>query len=360
VIAVYGATGYTGRLIVEELRSRGLQARLSGRSEAKLREIARDEEVRAAGLDDPAGLRAALEGCDAVVDAAGPFLRFGRPVVEAAVAAGVPYCDTSGEQAWIREVFDRHGPGSGVALVPAVGFDWLPGDLACALAAAAVPDVEEVVVAYAMSGGGASQGTLRSMLEALAAGDVIYEDGAWRPAPPGPFNETFDFPPPIGRRRMARMPSGEVITVPRHVAARRVRALVSARAFTGGSEVVAPAAPVLVEVIARALRTPLKSVLYKGVDRLPFGPDEEARRNARWTIVARATGTAGQTAETVVQGPDPYGLTAVMSVSIAERLASGEAGSGALAPAQVVDPAEFLDSLADRGVKWETRAPVAA
>src|SRR5262245_27962666 len=105
-VAVYGATGYTGRLVAAELRRRGADFVLAGRNEAKLRMVAEDLgddlPVSAVGLDDPAGLRALLEPCAAVISCAGPFELHGGPVVEAAVAAGTHYLDTTGEQRFMR------------------------------------------------------------------------------------------------------------------------------------------------------------------------------------------------------------------------------------------------------------------
>src|SRR5918995_6578969 len=100
-IAVYGATGYTGRLVAEELQRRGAEFVLAGRSAEKLETLAArlGGEVRTAAvtLDDAAGLRALLEPCAAVIACAGPFTAHGEPVVAAAAEAGTHYLDTTGE-----------------------------------------------------------------------------------------------------------------------------------------------------------------------------------------------------------------------------------------------------------------------
>jgi short subunit dehydrogenase-like uncharacterized protein len=88
-IAVYGATGYTGKLVARELARRELDFVLSGRSAGKLRALASDlggdPPVRAASLDDRDALRHVLGDCAAVINCAGPFMRYGEPVVRAAV-----------------------------------------------------------------------------------------------------------------------------------------------------------------------------------------------------------------------------------------------------------------------------------
>ena len=108
MIAVYGATGYTGRLVAHELRRRGLAATLCGRDlgrlEAVKREVGADWPVRAAAIDDREELRRALMGADAVINCAGPFTFYGAPVIDAALDVGAHYCDTTGEQPYIQKV----------------------------------------------------------------------------------------------------------------------------------------------------------------------------------------------------------------------------------------------------------------
>src|SRR3954447_3780891 len=153
-IAVYGATGFTGRLVAAELRRRGAPMVLAGRNAAKLEilaeEIADGAETRAVSLDDPVGLRQLLEPCGAVIACAGPFRLHGEPVLAAAVSAKTHYVDTTGEQPFMRMVFERYGEAAeraGVALVTAMGFDYVPGDMIASLTAGSAP-VDEVALAY--------------------------------------------------------------------------------------------------------------------------------------------------------------------------------------------------------------------
>jgi short subunit dehydrogenase-like uncharacterized protein len=117
---------------------------------------------------------------------------------------------------------------------------------------------------------------------------------------------------------------------------------------------VAPVVPALTPLLGRLLRSPLKSLVGRAIDMLPEGLAEEDRRAVRWTIVAGAEGEDGRTVRGIVHGPDIYGLTAKTVTQAAIELADPTfTGSGALAPAQAVDPAEFLDGLAAVGVRWQ-------
>jgi short subunit dehydrogenase-like uncharacterized protein len=367
-IVLYGATGYTGRLVTRELVRRGLEFTLAGRNPEKLarlsEELGQGAPVAAASVDDDAALRELLSGASVVINCAGPFTLAGDAVVRAALATGTHYVDSTGEQSYIRMVFDHHGTAAeraGVALVPAMGFDYVPGDLIARLTARRREPLEELVLAYSVRGFGASRGTLRSTLEILKGGHLVYEDGDWRPAPGGIFRASFDFGPPIGKQSMTRYPSGEVITVPRHTRTRRVTSLLSLRTAAPHPALV-PALPFLMPGLELALRTPLRDALGRAIGALPEGPPEGARRAAQFTIVAVARGEDGSSRRGVVRGSDPYGLTAVTLVYGAERMASDDYDrAGALGPAAAYDPEDFLEYLGDHGVTWELeRDPVPA
>jgi short subunit dehydrogenase-like uncharacterized protein len=355
---LYGASGYTGRLVGEELARRGVEHVLSGRDPAKLDPLGaeRGVAVRAVALDDDSGLRELLRDASVVINCAGPFTLAGDALVHAAIDTGTHYVDSTGEQPFIRMVFERHGARAeqaGVALVPAIGFDYLPGDCIARIAAEGIEPLEELVIAYAVKGFGMSRGTLRSGLEIMKGGDVVYEDGGWHPAPAGVFRASFDFPEPLGRQGMSRYPSGEVITVPRHTRTRRVVSLVTTR--TAAPNAVAPALmPYLQPGLQLTLRTPLRGLLQSAVAVLPEGPPESERRAAEWTIVADARGEDGRTSRAQARGVDVYGLTAVILVHGAELLsAPGYDRAGALGPSTAFDPVAFLNHLGDHGVSWQ-------
>jgi short subunit dehydrogenase-like uncharacterized protein len=351
-IAVYGATGYTGRLVAAELVRRGVGAVLVGRSAPKLEIVAEDlgggAETWVAELDDAAALRHALEPCAVVISCAGPFEECGEPVVRAAIDARTHYLDTTGEQRFMRRVFDEFGAEAkraGVALVPAMGFDYAPGDMLAALTAESMEPLDELAVAYGVSGFGASRGTLRSVLAVLSGGDVEWRDGELRPGPRRRGAGSFDFGEPLGRQPMIRMPAGEHLTVPRHVQTHRVRTLLTTATVMPFARLLAPAAPLLMPPLQLLVRTPARRAIELALGRLPEGPSAEDRRQARFEVacVASAPDRARRGA---LSGTDVYGLTARATAAGAVRCAAPEFDrSGALAPSQAFDPREFLSAL---------------
>jgi short subunit dehydrogenase-like uncharacterized protein len=357
-VAVYGATGYTGKLVAAELRRRGAEFVLAGRSALKLEIVAEDvggAPVEAVAIDDDAGLRALLEPCAAVIACAGPFQLHGEPVLAAAADAGTHYVDTTGEQPFMRKVFDDYGErfrAAGVAAVTAMGFDYVPGDMIASLTAAGLGPLDELTLAYWTRGFGASRGTTMSALGILEGGDAEWRDGELRPAPQSVGRGRWTFREPVGEQRMVRYPAGEHVTVPRHVETRNVRTVLSASTAAPHPSL-SFTAPVLMPMLQLATRTPLKRAMAAVVSRLPEGPEEEDRRRSRFTIDCEAV--AGTTRRRgTISGRDVYGLTARTTVEAALRLAAPSYDrAGALAPSEAFDPEDYLAAMASAGVDWE-------
>ncbi|HKG38858.1 MAG TPA: saccharopine dehydrogenase NADP-binding domain-containing protein [Conexibacter sp.] len=358
-IVVYGATGYTGTLVAHELRRRGLDMLLAGRSAEKLAQLA-DElggaATRVVALEDAAGMRALLADAAAVIACAGPFVRYGEPVARAAAETGTHYVDTTGEQPYmqlLQERYDETARAAGAALVPAMGFDYVPGDLLAHLTAQGVEPLRELVLAYAPQGVQPTRGTLRSALGMLAAPSVLYEDGDWRPAPLRSPRARFAFPAPVGEQPVTRYPSGELLTVPRHVRTRKVTSLITVETFAGTPKA-APLMPLLGPGMALALRSPLGGMLEPLLARFPEGPSASSRGKVRFTIVALAHGEDGRTRRGVATGGDVYALTAATAVHGAALMAEpGYDRAGVLSPASAYDARAFLDALAPHGVAYE-------
>jgi short subunit dehydrogenase-like uncharacterized protein len=353
-IAVYGATGFTGKLVSHELRRRGAEFVIAGRNGEKLAALSSElggVATAVASVDDPATLRQLLEPCAAVIACAGPFTLHGEPVLAAAAETGTHYLDTTGEQLFIRMAFDRYGPQaekSGTALVSGMGFDYAPGDMIASLAAEGMEPVDEVTVAYRVGGFGPTRGTALSGLEVFRGGDVEWRDGAWQPASRKVDGGIFRFAPPVGEKRTLRYPAGEQITVPRHIQTARVRTLLSGMALPPP-----PVATLTMPALGLAMRTPLRRVVGAVINRMPEGPSEEDRRNAKFMVGCEVR-AGSRVRRGSVTGTDVYGLTGVTTAQGALLAADPSYDrSGALAPSQAFDPEAFLGALSDFGVAFD-------
>jgi short subunit dehydrogenase-like uncharacterized protein len=357
-IVVYGATGYTGRLVAAELARRGADFVLAGRSRERLAGLAAQLDGAAyavAPLDDPDALRTVFEPGAVVISCAGPFVVHGEPVVRAAIESGCGYLDTTGEQPFIQRVFEVHGPAAeaaAVPLVPAMGFDYAPGDMIAALTCGSLGQVDDVLLAYSVRSFGPSRGTAASAVGQVSGGDVEWRDGALVAASQSVRRPDHDFGGEIGVQRMTRYPAGEHITVPRHVETRNVHTALTATTSAGHPKL-APLVPFTMPVLQALLRTRARGAIEGAVARLPEGPSIEDRKRAGFTIDCDVT--AGRTSRRgVIEGSDVYGLTAVTIAEGALRLAApGCEHSGALAPSEAFEPADFLAAIAHAGIGYE-------
>ena len=138
-IIVYGATGYTGRLVAEYLKDKtGLKLAMAGRSLSKLEEVrdligaASDTDLIVADASDSASLDAMAKRAKVVLTTVGPYQLYGNELVAACVANGTDYTDLCGEPAWMRQKIDQHdaaAKASGARIVFSAGFDSIPFDL---------------------------------------------------------------------------------------------------------------------------------------------------------------------------------------------------------------------------------------
>ena len=335
-IVIFGATGFTGRLVADRLAAQGAAPIVAGRSESSVRELAEPLglEWKVADAMRQNSVFSLVESGDVLVSTVGPFLKWGEPAVRAAIAAKGVYIDSSGEPAFVRRVFEEFDPPAeraGAALLTAMGYDFVPGALAGALALEeAGQDAQRVDVGYYAFGSGMSAGTRRSAV------GILFEDGhAFR----------------AGALQRARIAD--------RVRSFAVRGKEREAIAIGGAEhlTLPPAFPQLLEVnvylgwfggLARplqvgslagsvALRVPGMRGALKAVGgrlaELGGGPEPES--GLSW-VVAETFDAAGERLSAVhLSGIEPYALTASIIAWAARRAASdGVDGAGALGPVQ--------------------------
>jgi short subunit dehydrogenase-like uncharacterized protein len=188
-IIVYGATGFTGRLVAEYFsqhytgRADAPKWAMAGRSAEKLAEIRdligapKDIPLIVADASDPASLDAMAARAQVILSTVGPYQLYGAPLVAACVRAGTAYGDLCGEPGWMREMIDAHqdtAKASGARITFSCGFDSIPFDLGVHfLQAEAIKrhgkPAPRVKGRVRQMRGGASGGTIASLTETLKA-----------------------------------------------------------------------------------------------------------------------------------------------------------------------------------------------
>lgn len=353
-IVLLGATGYTGSRVLTRLAALGAQAELVlvGRSAVRQRAAADaagiDAQIVEADTAVPGALDGLLTADDVVVSTVGPFGDLGRETARSAAAAGAVYLDSTGEPPfieWMMRELTAPARASGALLIPAFGYDYVPGNLAGWLAARrGGPDTAAVEVGYFMrrtegadpaAGGGrknplaeltatTSGGTRASLIKVL--GDPSF---AYRADDTDPFGlirqnsgaGLVEFTDERGRVRPAITVGGS-----EHLGLPEV--LPGLRAVDVGLGWFGPASrsvhrmsrlsgPLMVNPLARRV------VSFIG-DRLP-GRDAEPTVATETLVFGRARGADGAVlAEVTVTGPGPYELTADLLARGALHFAAGD------------------------------------
>lgn len=344
---MYGAYGYTGRLIVEEAVRRGLRPIIAGRSEERLREVGQrhDLDWRAFALDDAPAMKRALTGLDLVLNAAGPFGQTSRPLLDACLEIGTSYADIAGELDAFEEMFERVDDArrAGVAVVPGVGFDVVPTDALAVLAARGLPGATSLDIAVGTSGG-ASAGTLRTTVRVAALGGRARRDGVLVEEPVG--TKVLAVRLPSGEHGMLSAPLSDLTTAWHSTGIETISTYLivpaSMRSFAAGA--------------ARfggwlASIGPVRGAADALIRRFVSGPDEQQRAAARTSCWVRAC-RGVETYELLLDAPSGYDYTRMIAVTAVERLLV-ERPVGVLTPAQAFGP-EIIETVA-ASVLWERR-----
>jgi short subunit dehydrogenase-like uncharacterized protein len=376
-IVLYGATGYTGALTAQAMVASGARPVLAGRDQSRLTALAArlaragdgtELETAVASAERPGSLRDLIGAGDVLVSTAGPFMKVGRPVVAAAVDAGAVYLDSTGEPPFIREVFEQFGPlaqRTGAVLLTAFGYDYVPGNLAGALALrAAGAGASRVQVGYFVRGDlrrGASSGTRASMVGMLLEPGYGFRGGRIVTEPTAAHVASFMVD---GRRREAySLGSSELFALPRFKTEVAPDAgpgqvpLTDVRVYLGwfgratrlvhyGSVLTAPASRL--PGVHKAL-----DAVAQRIQRSRAAP--ETTTAIRSDVVAVASDPSGRELATVhLVGGDPYSFTGQILAWAAVRASDGGVHpAGALGPVEAFGADPLESACADAGFHRE-------
>ncbi|MCP3672973.1 MAG: hypothetical protein GY829_00685 [Gammaproteobacteria bacterium] len=173
---VYGASGYTGQLIVSEAKKRGLLPILAGRSEKKLKLLAaeHDLEYRVFDLSKRVVIAEQLKNIDILLHCAGPFSATAKPMMASCLNSNTHYLDITGE----IEVFqhakqlNKSAIKAGIVLCPGVGFDVIPTDCLAATLKQSLPNATSLWLGFSTRSG-LSPGTAKTSVEGLPFGGKV-------------------------------------------------------------------------------------------------------------------------------------------------------------------------------------------
>jgi len=202
-VVVYGANGYTGKLIAESLHRRGIPFTAAGRNAERL-EKALETAAARAGADRIDAQVAVVEhtqealaklfaGARVAINVTGPFAQIGAPVVAAALEAGCHYLDTTGEQDFMlamKAAYGQRYADHGLLLSPACSYMWTMGGLAAEVCLESA-DIDSLEICYVAERGVPSVASTRSFMRMLASPHFFLRDGQMTEWPLGRLWNVF-------------------------------------------------------------------------------------------------------------------------------------------------------------------------
>jgi len=323
-VAVYGASGHTGKFVVRELERRGYSTVSIGRNrppESDDRDRDAPKDWRQASCEDPDALDAALRGTCAVINCAGPFLDTAPAVIEAALRAGIHYFDITAEQRSARQslaTYHEDAREHGTVVLPAMAFYGGLADLLAAAATRGATSVDSIEIGVALDYWHPTDGT-RETGDRNTARRLVIAGGRLSPIPrPAPVRE-WTFPAPFGSQEVVAVPLAEMVTIHRHLGVRDACSYMN----------LAP---------LRDLENPSTPP--------PTASDQSGRSSQRFVMDVHAV-CGDRRTRICATGYDIYAVTAPLVVEACARvLKHPPRTGGAYAPAEAFEANEFLAALA--------------
>ncbi len=328
---IYGASGYTGKLIVESAVKQGLNPTLAGRTESKIKPLAEKYGLPflTFGLDKVEDIVSNIQSFPLVLNCAGPFSKTVKPMVKACLQSGTHYLDITGEIEVFEYVKSCHQKAveSNILLMSGVGFDVVPTDCMANYLHTQMPDATHLELAWSGLGGGISHGTMSTMVENLGKSGAIRENGKMVPMPTGHLGKTIDF----GVKKLFCMsiPWGDVST---------------AFTTTGIPNIVVyTAVPKNTYHIMKlqALFNPIvrldfvKNQIQNYVDKNIDGPTPVQLQNGISLIYGKVTNAQNKTIEARLQTREGYYLTAEMALIITQKVLNNPPQVGSHTPSKL-------------------------
>ncbi|HUQ32841.1 MAG TPA: saccharopine dehydrogenase NADP-binding domain-containing protein [Pyrinomonadaceae bacterium] len=326
---LYGANGYTGKLIARLAAERGLRPTLAGRDKNTIEQLAAEHglEHRIFALDDAPAIDAALSEVSVVLHCAGPFSRTSRPMADACLRTGTHYLDITGEASVIETLAarDAEAKAAGVMLLPCVGFDVVPSDCLAAHLKRRLPTATHLALGI-QGMGRVSHGTATTMVENINRGGLVRRGGKLTPVPAAWKTREIDFG--RGPVQATTIPWGDVA---------------SAFYSTGIPNIeVYAAIPGSVRRLMKLSRAfgwllgthPAQRFLKRRIKAQPPGPNDEERARGKSFVWGEVKDDAGQRMVSRLRGPEGYTLTALTALTIVERVLAGQFSPGFQTPSK--------------------------
>lgn len=337
-VLVYGANGYTGRLLLDELRARGVPFWVGGRDALRVASVAKQfgTPSRVFALDDAAAISKGLAGVQFLVNAAGPFLHTLRPLLTGCLRAGVHYLDVSGEVEpfEIAASSDGEAQRRSVMVMPGIGFDVVPSDCLAVHLASRLPGAERMELSISIPDL-ISRGSARTIAQHLGRPVYVRRAGVLEPIWFRSTMRWVDFGK--GARLALGASWGDLVT------AFHSTGISNIQVYFEASVGKAPGMIAAQMLAALPMTEWARPVMERYVSRMPVGPEPEERSGQRSVIVIDAWRGRRHARARLTTG-EPYSVTAQVAARVIEHVLDGGWRAGFQTPGRLFG-ADFITTM---------------
>lgn len=322
---IYGATGYSGRLIVAEAVQRGLKPLLAGRNASALSALAKKHhnlEFRCFDLSNIEKVTNHLQNVGTLLNCAGPFSSTCKPLLQACINSQTDYLDITGEIGVFERIMSlgEKFQQAGIRVIPGVGFDVIPTDCLAAKLAQKEPQAD-LLELFLRFQGPISPGTLTTMLEGFYIGSVYRRNGQLT------LNDHFihkDIQLGQEKFKAVLIPWGDVSTAYHTTGIPNIKVYL-----------LTDAKKLKLIQWANRLKSSLKNpfcqlLIKKLIQSFYKGPNTQQRDLLKFTIFGQVTGQSQQRMGLIT--PNGYQLTAQLAVDSYLRLLDSQLPPGSYTP----------------------------
>ncbi len=351
MIVVFGATGLTGKMVVKEVLAAGGAVRVAVRDQTKM-DISSLPQIDVFGIDleQPKTIKAALQGATVAINCIGPFTKFGMPLAQVIVNEGIHYVDTTGEQIYIKMLFEQIGArakAKHVCLAPACAFEYAIADTLAALATSKLGECDRFEFTYKVRGAATSLGTRRSILKQLEHPWFRLENGQLCEI--RTISVSMVAAKDSNRlKRFIEFPGGEALLLPLHNRTRFVKSIMQI-----SSDFPILPFPLPTALLRTAAAFPITGALMAAAMTKDPNPTAEAldQVSAEIICIAKQGDKQVQTSAIVA---NPYAVTAVIAASLARQLQEGASNHSGPCSPSMISGANFIREITEsRGVEWQ-------
>ena len=328
-VLLYGANGYTGKLIARSAKEYNITPVLAGRNETEISVLAAalDLPYEIISLDDAVQLKASLATVAVVIHAAGPFRYTAKQMIEACIETGTHYIDINGDISVFEFIKKYHDQAKmkNVMLLPGAGFDVVPTDCIALQLKNELPDATHLELAFVPIGGQISHGTATTMASKIGEGGVIRKNGKIVKKPIGHKGKWIEAD---GKKLFVMsIPWGDIST------AYITTGIPNIETYTG----MKPSVYRLLKfqfLFNFLLRTKfVRSTIQKKINRNPPGPTDEKRAKAKTYVWGKVSNAAGKEVIRKIVCADGYTVTALACLIITQKILTGNFKAGYQTPA---------------------------